>query len=187
MKRTGRTEEIAKRLKAVAEALGYEVEEQRSHVSESRYLYCCLPPLADDPDADPPPAVKVRVSAHDLPPSYKDADHDVDSGGNRPMGAHWAVVAAALARRVGKPVPAVARQALTRLARAAEQAAARERAIREETARIAAARQAFDDAVRRRFPEEWARAEAMPSGRDRREAKSRLRRRYERERAAAAA
>lgn len=166
-----KSHDIAARIARHASALGYSVTVDGSQLSESHYVTARL-----DDDA----SVKVRVSGHDLPPSYgAPGDVDVHAGDIRPESVSWAHAVAHLARLAGRQVPAAAAREIARQD-ATAQARQAERASREASRAVQSARATADTAVAAFYPAEWRAAEAL-TGADRREAKRLLRRRYESE------
>ena len=83
---------IAGQIEKYASHLGYGVERSGSNISGSKYLSLTHEALGEP--------LKVRISDHDLPPSYgPPGDYDV-----RPVDA-WQDVVKSLADRVGQPMP----------------------------------------------------------------------------------
>ena len=81
-----------------AKKLGYNVDAGASAISRSNYLNLSHDSLPD--------GIKVRVSDHDLPPSYgPPGDYDVHSGDPRAESIDWTQAVRALANRVGMPTP----------------------------------------------------------------------------------
>ena len=103
-----------------ARKLGYSVDRDASKLSESKYLTLSHDKLPDQ-------TIRVRVSGHDLPPSYgSPGDYDVDArGSSRAMATDWASTSRALARRVGADVLPAAKRVLG--AREKEEASRRQR------------------------------------------------------------
>ena len=93
---------IADRIAGYATKLGYDVLPSASNLSSSRYLSL-------QHDLLPDTMLKVRVSDHDLPPSYgSPGNYDI-----RPSdGSYWADVVKSLADRVGQTVPSAVQRVL---------------------------------------------------------------------------
>ena len=111
---------IAARIGNYAAKMGYNVNPSGSQISKSAYLDLSH-------DVLPGGSLKVRVSDHNLPPSYgPPGDFDVHAGMPREESVDWAQAVRGLADRVGEPVPAAAQSQLTKLglSRTPEQAAA---------------------------------------------------------------
>lgn len=109
-----------------AKKLGYDVEKRGSASSGSEYLNLSIG------DGDNFQTLKVRISDHELPPTYGlmhgYADYEIgphDSGAVR----GWAGVVDDLAKRAGKPTPSAAKAQLTKQEKLRRsQAEARQRA-----------------------------------------------------------
>lgn len=176
---------IRDRIAKNAADLGWHVDRrQASSASGSNYLTLSRPTGASDSFGDPVMStVKVRVSDHDLPPSYKGmmgaADFDVGVGGVRgDAQGDWADAVKWLADRAGVSPPASVRAAITKREADAARGAQVEAANLARTRAIQQAAADLDARVMQAFPTEWAAADAK-SGDARREAKRALRRRFE--------
>lgn len=169
------TSSIADRIARYAASLGYSAAHTGSKLSESAYVEVTL---WDEADADAGVSLKIRVSDHDLPPSYAAPDIDVLATEARGFGVHWTAAVARLAREAGKPVPATVRGLMTRMERTAAAAEAARDAAEAQTRALRAAMADRDAQVAAMFPAEWA-AAAAKGGKDGRERRRVLRRRYE--------
>ncbi len=105
-------ETIARQL----ERAGFSVERAASGVSSSRYVTASLRDADGNYVLEP---YKIRVSDHDLPPSYGGADYDV---GPHDLGnSDWTRVVNLLTERAGLSVPPAVKAVMTRNARIREQ------------------------------------------------------------------
>lgn len=144
--------DLANKIGSYAGQLGYSVEPQGSALSRSSYLSLSH-------DALPDTTVKVRVSDHDLPPSYgPPGDYDVHYGAPRQFSTDWINAVADLARRVNQQVPAPIQSQLTRMAnlqaaRDAADAQARAAAAARIEARGPMQRPNINDTLRQAYPQ----------------------------------
>ena len=142
------TYQIGDRIRKHATEMGWEVTDTaRSGASGSNYLHLARPSGKVDKYGDPiMDHVKLRISDHDLPPSYKrtigEADYDVGAGSNvrADEQGDWADAIGWLARRAGIEPRGPAKSIIAK--RTAERAAA----DAERTARLAA--EPSPDAIR---------------------------------------
>jgi hypothetical protein len=158
---------IAARIADLAEDMGYSRTRDSSKLSGSEYLGLAHEKL-------PGTTLKVRVSDHDLPPSYGlPGDYDV-YGKGRPSGngIHWSDAVAHLAGRVGEEPPTLAQREITR--RANEEREAQEREAKE--LRHSPGYQ--EGMLAKYYPEEWKSAMAM-ANRERSAARKALAAKYE--------
>jgi hypothetical protein len=101
--------QVAQRIADHARDMDYSVLRDSSKLSGSKYVNLTHDKLPDQ-------QLKVRVSSHDLPPSYgPPGDLDVATN-ERPSGGgiHWSDAIANLASRVGADVPPIAAREITR-------------------------------------------------------------------------
>jgi hypothetical protein len=140
---------IASRIGTYAAKMGYSVAPSSSQISRSSYLEL-------NHDLIPGDTIKVRVSDHNLPPSYgSPGDFDVHSGAPREESVDWANTVKALADRIGANVPPSVASVLTRSQSAAVAADAAERARMMSSP-------AYQEAIlARAYPEAWANALAQ--------------------------
>lgn len=142
------TYQIGDRIRKYATEMGWEVTDTaRSGASGSNYLHLARPSGRVDKYGDPiMDHVKLRISDHDLPPSYKrnigEADYDVGISGKARADEQgdWADAIGWLARRAGIEPRGPAKSIIAK--RTAERAAA----DAERTARLAA--EPSPDAIR---------------------------------------
>jgi hypothetical protein len=144
-----------------ASHMGYNVSKDASKLSGSKYIGLSHDKLPDT-------FLKVRVSDHDLPPSYgHPGDYDVEGKG-RPSGngMHWSDAINHLAGRVGAEVPPAAKRELTRRADADK---AQQDKQRQEMSRSPSVQ---ESTLSQAFPKEWAASRQMQhsAGRDARKA-----------------
>lgn len=118
--------DIAERIARYAAQFGYDVERHGSASSSSQYIELAFYKEYDDGSHDYE-TLKIRVSDHDLPPTYGAlsgyADYEV---GPHDSGTEWDIVVADLAERTGNPLPPAVKAAQTRKAKLAAEWAARE-------------------------------------------------------------
>ncbi|MBK8246276.1 MAG: hypothetical protein IPK85_02535 [Gemmatimonadetes bacterium] len=115
------TYQVGDRIRKYASEMGWEVTDTaRSGASGSNYLHLARPSGKVDKYGDPiMDHVKLRISDHDLPPTYKrtigEADYDVGVGGKSRMDEQggWADAVGWLARRAGVEPPKGARRYMT--------------------------------------------------------------------------
>ena len=168
---------IRDRVAKYAKDLGYSVEESGSNVSESKYLEVY--------DKNTEVGYKIRISGHDLPPSYPSPDFDIDSGKyesgaikyKRAMGSTWSSVVQKLAEIRNAQIPS---QVLRENAK-------QEKYERENAERFTLSgekrksdQEQFDklnEMVGKAYPSEWNNSLELP-GKDRRESQRLLRKRY---------
>ena len=166
MPRVGETT-VVNRIADHAKEMGYGVTQDASKLSASKYLGLAHDKLPDQ-------TLKVRVSDHDLPPSYG-SPGDLDVYANeRPLGTgvHWSDAIANLANRVGAPIPALAKREVSRRGEIERQKIEREHVMQRSNP-------AYQEGMLgQAYPKEWAAAVAM-EGRDRSDARRALATRYE--------
>jgi hypothetical protein len=142
---------VADRMAKHLEQMGYSVGHEGSSLSGSRYLTL-------NHDAVPN-GLKIRVSDHDLPPSYgRPGDYDVHSGSARAESVSWMDAVRDLAERIGAPVPPGVKSATTRQQNAAARAADQQAAARsawdaQRAAQPKTAAQVQIDMLSQAFPE----------------------------------
>ena len=99
---------VAARIAGQAEKLGFSVSRDASKLSASKYLELTHDKL---PNSD----IKIRISDHDLPPSYgPPGDYDVHAGSPRDQSVSWYDTIKSLADKIGQPPPSLAQSAITR-------------------------------------------------------------------------
>jgi hypothetical protein len=159
---------VVQRIAEMAKDMGYATARDSSKISGSEYLGLSHDKLPD--------TLKVRVSDHDLPPSYgPPGDYDVyGKGRTTGNGIHWSDAIAHLAGRVGEKVPALAQREVTRRAN-------EEREAQEQEAKLLRMNPGFQEAtLARKYPDEWKSALSL-TGRERSDARRALAGRYEQE------
>lgn len=122
---------IAERIARYAGQFGYDVERHGSASSSSQYVDLAFYQEYEDGSHDYE-TLKIRVSDHDLPPTYG----ALNGYANYEVGPHdsateWDVVVADLAERTGNPLPPAVKAAQTRKAKLAAEWAARDAAMSE--------------------------------------------------------
>lgn len=133
-----RSDDHAQKLERAAKAMGLSVDREGSRLSGSKYLH-----VSDPRDENRAP-VKIRISDHALPPSYKvkHGEADLELGTHADAAGGWAKGVRHLSKTFGRDLAGSAKSAVTRLekdeaaARAAA-AAERERAARQQAQRAA--------------------------------------------------
>jgi hypothetical protein len=133
---------MSARIGKYAEGMGYNVTPEGSNLSSSQYLTLTHDALPD--------SLKIRMSDHELPPSYgSPGNYDI-----RPSdGSFWAEVVKSLADKVGADVPAPVRSILTK----AEAQKAADAALQRQSPAYQEAMLAKD------YPDEWAADMGMDS------------------------
>ncbi|WP_414902474.1 hypothetical protein ACMT1E_04390 [Sphingomonas flavalba] len=106
-------ETIARQLRAA----GFQVARDGSNLSSSQYVTASMHDADDEAIVEP---YKIRVSDHDLPPSYGSADYDV--GPHSLACSDWTRVVVRLCEMAGVAVPAATRGVITREANKAAEA-----------------------------------------------------------------
>ena len=140
---------VPARLAEYAEKLGYSVSRDVSKVSGSEYLNLTHGKLPDQ-------NLKVRISNHDLPPSYgTPGDFDVHVGQPRDLSVDWTQVVRSLAGRVGKPVPGPVAAVISRQESKAAAQSAADVALRMRSP-------AYQESIlQQAYPKEWDAAVAL--------------------------
>ena len=160
---------ISKRIAEMAKEMGYSTAKDASKLSGSQYLGLNHEKMPDK-------TLKVRVSDHDLPPSYgSPGDYDVYVN-ERPSlnGIHWSDAVMHLAKRIGEKPPALAEREFNR-----RQEVERDKAEKELT--MQRSNPAYQEGMlQQKYPAEWASAIAM-EGAKRSDARRSLAARYEKE------